>query len=242
MVPCSGDGALPGPIRKAVLALLGRRGRPERQPLLPPFAARLCQGKPATDLRTPSAPLAPALQDCSRRLAPTALIRKSGHGQQSVVPLAPLAPQLPAHRAGLSPLAPEGEDNHPGDGVPAPPSAPRIRNHNIIPSGLCNSRRHRHLSAQRVSVRKGQKPAKTALQGVRLHNPDYVKFAPSVGCKGPTFELPGEAAADKRPPSRTSGLQARQGAAHFAHPSWERQCQYQQRSTRSRHSRLRLPL
>ena len=88
----------------------------------------------------------------------------------------------------------------------------------------------------------GQKPAKTALQGVRLHNPDYVKFAPSVKCEGPTFELPGEAAADKRPPSRTSGLQARQGAAHFAHPSWERQSQFQQRSTRSRHSRLRLPL
>ena len=47
-------------------------------------------------------------------------------------------------------------------------------------------------------------------------------------CEGPAFELPGEAAADKRPPSRTSGLQARQGAAHFAHPSWERQCQFQQ--------------
>lgn len=31
-----------------------------------------------------------------------------------------------------------------------------------------------------------------------------------------SFEFPGEAAADKRPPSRTSGLQARQGAAHFA--------------------------
>ena len=30
-------------------------------------------------------------------------IRKSGHGQQSVAPLATLAPQLPAHRAGLSP-------------------------------------------------------------------------------------------------------------------------------------------
>ena len=57
-----------------------------------------------------------------RRLAPTALIRKSGHGEQSVVPLAPLAPQLPAHRAGPSPLAPQGEDNHPGDGVPTPPS------------------------------------------------------------------------------------------------------------------------
>ena len=37
-------------------------------------------------------------------------------------------------------------------------------------------------------------------------------------CEGPTFEFPGEAAADKRPPSRTSGLQARQGAAHFALP------------------------
>ena len=53
-----------------------------------------------------------------------ALIRKSGHGQQSVVPLVALAPQLPAHRACLSPLAPEGEDNHPGDQVLAPPSVP----------------------------------------------------------------------------------------------------------------------
>ena len=44
---------MPGPIWKAVLALLGRTSRPERQPSLPPFAARLCQGKPATDLRTP---------------------------------------------------------------------------------------------------------------------------------------------------------------------------------------------
>ena len=35
-----------------------------------------------------------------------ALIRKSGHGQQSVVPLAALAPQPPARRAGPSPLAP----------------------------------------------------------------------------------------------------------------------------------------
>ena len=37
-------------------------------------------------------------------------------------------------------------------------------------------------------------------------------------CGGLAFEFPGEAAADKRPPSRTSGLQARQGAAHFALP------------------------
>ena len=47
---------------------------------------------------------------------------------------------------------------------------------------------------------------------------DYVKDAPSSRCEGPPFEFPGEAAADKRPPSRTSGLQARQGAAHFALP------------------------
>ena len=91
-----------------------------------------------------------------------ALIRKSGHGQQSVVPLVALAPQLPAHRACLSPLAPEGEDNHPGDQVSAPPSVPRIRRHNIIPSELCNSRRHRQCSASREEVSRGQKPAKTA--------------------------------------------------------------------------------
>ena len=31
----------------------------------------------------------------------------------------------------------------------------------------------------------------------------------------PTFDLPGESAAGEQPPSRTSGLQARRGAAHF---------------------------
>ena len=35
-------------------------------------------------------------------------------------------------------------------------------------------------------------------------------------CGGPTFEFPGEAAADKQPSSGTSGLQARRRAAHFA--------------------------
>ena len=33
--------------------------------------------------------------------------------------------------------------------------------HNIIPSELCNSRRHRHLSASREKVCVGQKPAET---------------------------------------------------------------------------------
>ena len=38
-------------------------------------------------------------------------IRKSDHGQQPVAPLAALAPQLPAHRAGLSPSgSPRGEN------------------------------------------------------------------------------------------------------------------------------------
>ncbi len=55
----------------------------DQRPLLPPFAARLCQNKSATDLLTPSAPLAPAQRDCLRRLAPSALIRKSG--QETVV-------------------------------------------------------------------------------------------------------------------------------------------------------------
>ena len=81
---------------------------------------------------------------------------------------------------------------------------------------MCNSRRHRQCPASRESVKHTPGPRRNGLQGVRLHNPDYVKFAPSVGCEGPAFELPCEAAADKRPPSRTSGLQARQGAAHFA--------------------------
>ena len=40
-----------------------------------------------------------------------------------------------------------------------------------------------------------------------------------MSCECPTSELPGEAAAGERPPSRTSGLQARQGAAHFPRAS-----------------------
>ena len=47
------------------------------------------------------------------------------------------------------------------------------------------------------------------------HNPDYVKFAPSVSYVCLSFGLPGESAAGERPPSGTSGLQARRGAAHF---------------------------
>ena len=123
----------------------------------------------------------------------------------------------PQTLAGLSPLAPQGENNHPGEGIPVRASVPRIRRHNIIPSELCNSRRHWQCPASRESAKHTPGARKTALQGVRLHNSDYVKEAPASRCEGPAFELPGEAAEDKQPPSRTSGLQARQGAAHFAH-------------------------
>ena len=74
---------------------------------------------------------------------------------------------------------------------------PLIRELNIIPSGLCNSRRHRQCPASRVSVFHTPGPRSNVLQGVRLHNPDYVKFTPSVSCEPSTSELPGEAAAGK---------------------------------------------
>ena len=133
--------------------------------------------------------------------------------------------RLPQTLAGQSPLAPQGENNHPGEGVPVRASLPRIRRHNIIPSELCNSRRHRHLSASRESVKHTPGARKTVLQGVRLHNSDYVKEAPASRCEGPAFELPGEAASDKQPPSGATRAPARRGAAHFARASRKRQCQ-----------------
>ena len=55
-----------------------------------------------TDESPGKAPFNAALR-CKIVDAHPADIRKSGHGQQSVAPLATLATQLPAHRAGLSP-------------------------------------------------------------------------------------------------------------------------------------------
>ena len=90
---------------------------------------------------------------------------------------------------------------------------------------MCNSRRHRQCPASRKSVKHTPGARKTVLQGVRLHNSDYVKEAPASRCEGPTFELPGEAASDKQPPSGATRAPARRGAAHFALASRERQCQ-----------------
>lgn len=41
--------------------------------------------------------------EVGKNVSQKADMRKSGHGQQSAVPLASLAAQLPAHRVGLSP-------------------------------------------------------------------------------------------------------------------------------------------
>ena len=61
-----------------------------------------------------------------------------------------------------------------------------------------------------------QSPAAAVLQAAGEHNLDYVNFAPSVSCEGCTSELPGEAAAGKRPGSGTSRDPVRRRAAHFA--------------------------
>ena len=92
------------------------------------------------------------------------------------------------------PPAPKG-DNRPGGGVPARPSVPRIRALNIIPSELCNSRRHRQCPAPTASARHTPGARRTGQQGVRLHNPDYVKCLRQCGAKVLPSNLPGEAVA-----------------------------------------------
>ena len=163
-------------------------------------------------------------QTCGRPNAPLAYAQGSrtykGKRSRDCVRL-----RLPQTLAGLSPLAPQGENNHPGEGVPVRASVPRIRRHNIIPSELCNSRRHRHLSASRESVKHTPGARRTVLQGVRLHNSDYVKEAPASRCEGPAFELPGEAASDKALPGGRDHPSLNPGAPHFARASKNRQCQ-----------------
>ena len=113
------------------------------------------------------------------------------------------------------PPAPRG-DERPGDGVPAPASVPRIRRHNIIPSGLCNNRQQRQLHASTKVIVQAIGTRPSVLPGGRLHNPDYVKKAPSEGCKGFPFELPGEAAAGKALPVGRDHPSLKPGAPHFA--------------------------
>ena len=64
------------------------------------------------------------------------------------------------------PVYPPRGDNRPGGGVPARPSVPRIRALNIIPSELCNSRRHRQYPAPAESNINGSEARRNGLQGV----------------------------------------------------------------------------
>ena len=122
------------------------------------------------------------------------------------------------------PPTPRG-DNRPGGGVPARPSVPRIRALNIIPSELCNSRRHRQCPASRESAKHTPGARRNGLQGVRLHNSDYVKCLRRQGARVIPSNLPGEAASDKQPPSGATRAPARRGAAHFARALRKRQYQ-----------------
>ena len=159
----------------------------------------------APNSQTSNTQFGPSLQDCVRASLPQTCGRPTAHmafapgsrtykGKRSRDCDRTSRPQT---LAGQSPPAPQGEHNHPGDQVPAPPSVPRIRNHNIIPSVLWNSRQHPHCHAFTASIFEGQKPAEKALPGVRFHNTDYVNCATEEVCEGPPFELPGEAAAGK---------------------------------------------
>ena len=113
-------------------------------------------------------------------------------------------------------IPPKG-DHRPGGRVPVRWTVPRIRALNIISSELCNSRRHRQRPASRVSEKHTPGARSTVLQGVRLHNSDYVKCLRHQGARGLPSNLPGDAPPGcNEPPSGASGLQARWGAQHFA--------------------------
>lgn len=147
---------MPGPIREAVLARLSvwfsaalRPKQPDQQPLLPPFAVRLCQLPPRRQPpQTHGRPNARWV--CAS--APE-LLRISG---QETVPGAAVhrllqADALPASRREENNARPSTFESPPVPGNPC---------HNIIPSVLWNSRHRPHSYAVTASIRKGQKSAR----------------------------------------------------------------------------------
>ena len=88
-------------------------------------------------------------------------IREKGHGQQSVVPLAALAPHPPARRAGQSPRPP-GAMNAREAYYQCGRQCLESAYINIIPSGLCNSSLDRHHSLEGHQYSKGHCPAPTS--------------------------------------------------------------------------------
>ena len=67
--------------------------------------------------------------------------------------------------------------------MPARVSVPCIRCHNIIPSELCNSRRHRQCPASREEVSRGQEPAKTACRAADYTIRIMLRKLPRQGAK-----------------------------------------------------------
>ncbi len=187
---------------------------PTRQPPLPPLAANLQPDKPpANSLRPPA----------HRNRVAVARLPPSPPGDRR-------PPFFPPHdlsrretRPSMPP-APEGRDIRPGCAIPRPAAFPPTRARNIIPSGLWNSRPHRHHPpAAPQSGRKRTQPAPGDQPGVRFHNPDYVRCAPSLPRDALLPDArPGETAggrslpAGTTPPRRRSRRTSRVPASHLS--------------------------
>ena len=162
---------------------------------MPPFAARLWPDKPPTNLLTPSPQIkGKAVTVSSQLLRSLRLL----HNCQLTVLVYPPPP--------------------PGAIIAREPQCrcerrcPESAYINIIPSGLCNSRRHRQCPASKESVKHTPGARWTVLPGVRLHNPDYVKYAPSVSWQASYLRTPGRGGGrraapfkDLRPPGPSGG-------------------------------------
>lgn len=121
----------------------------DQRPSLPPFAARLCQSKSATDLRTPS----PRLKEKRSRSAVGCSARsRLLYNRQLTMLVYPPPP----------PRAINARETH----YQCDRQCLESAYINIIPSGLCNSSLDRHLSARTTSICEGQWPATTVLQAV----------------------------------------------------------------------------
>ena len=115
-------------------------------------------------------------ETCGRSAPRFAHIRKQGHGQQSVAPLAALAPQPPARRAGQSPTAPRGH-HRPGASCRRGRQCPESAKINIILSRLCHSSHRGCTTAAATSIFEGLSPASSILPAAGEHNLDYVNLA-----------------------------------------------------------------
>lgn len=73
----------------------------------------------------------------------------------------------------------------------------------------------RQLHASNGVGLRGTEARSNVLQGVGLHNLDYVNLASVSELRAFYLRIPGRGGGRRAAPSRTSGLQARRGVAHF---------------------------